>query len=190
MHRRLLHCSAAPRRIYNSVLDTIDSHIALIDQAGVIIFVNEAWRLYSGLDIAKEVYAEASAHADELCAPYATVINIDPAKLPAETRIWLGNAVSVAGRADLGPALRRLAGKTVRVDPVGSPVWFTQQLRAAGATVAAASDPCLLPKACKNATEQQGARLAHERDAVAVCRFLHWLDANASSGQQTEISAA
>jgi len=35
-----------------------------------------------GLKIAKEVYAEAFAHADELCAPYATVIDIDRAKLP------------------------------------------------------------------------------------------------------------
>ena len=36
-----------------------------------------------GLDLAKEVYAEAFAHAAELCAPYATVIDIDTAKLPA-----------------------------------------------------------------------------------------------------------
>ncbi len=37
----------------------------------------------SGLEMAKEVYAEAYAHADELCAPYATVIDIDRAKLPS-----------------------------------------------------------------------------------------------------------
>jgi len=36
-----------------------------------------------GLALAKDVYAEAFAHADELCAPYATVIDIDTAKLPA-----------------------------------------------------------------------------------------------------------
>jgi hypothetical protein len=36
----------------------------------------------SGLELAKEVYAKAFAHADELCAPYATVIDIDKAKLP------------------------------------------------------------------------------------------------------------
>jgi hypothetical protein len=36
----------------------------------------------AGLEIAKEVYAEAYAHSDELCAPYATVIDIDPTKLP------------------------------------------------------------------------------------------------------------
>jgi hypothetical protein len=37
----------------------------------------------SGLAIAKEVYREAYGHREELCAPYATVIDIDPAKLPA-----------------------------------------------------------------------------------------------------------
>ncbi len=35
-----------------------------------------------GLKIAKEVYREAYGHREELCAPYATVIDIDPAKLP------------------------------------------------------------------------------------------------------------
>jgi hypothetical protein len=35
-----------------------------------------------GLALAKEIYAEALAHIDELCAPYATVIDIDRSKLP------------------------------------------------------------------------------------------------------------
>ena len=88
------------------------------------------------------------------------------------------------------PALRRLAGKTVRVDPAGSPVWFAQQLRQAGRGRVARRDPCLLPKACKNEGEQQGARAAHLRDAVAVCRFLHWLSVDAPTGGETEMSAA
>lgn len=36
-----------------------------------------------GLAIAKQIYAEALAHADELTKPYATVIDIDPAQLPS-----------------------------------------------------------------------------------------------------------
>ncbi len=39
------------------------------------------------LELAKEIYAEAYAHRDELCAPYATVIDIDPAKLPAPAAV-------------------------------------------------------------------------------------------------------
>jgi tagaturonate epimerase len=36
-----------------------------------------------GLALAKEVYAEAYAYQEALCAPYAAVIDIDPAKLPS-----------------------------------------------------------------------------------------------------------
>lgn len=125
----------------------------------------------------------AIVHADA-----TTDLFINPLKLPAETRTWLGNTVSVREPSDLAPALAGLTGKQVRVDATGSAVWFAQHLRAAGATVVAAPDPCLQPKACKNATEQQGARNAHARDAVAVCRFLHWL--SNAAGQHTEISAA
>jgi Xaa-Pro aminopeptidase len=115
---------------------------------------------------------------------------MDPDKLAPDTRAWLGNTVSVAARDALEPALRRLAGKKVRVDPAGSPVWFAQRLRDAGATVIAGPDPCLLPKACKNAVEQAGSREAHARDAVAMCRFLCWLARHAPHGAETEMSAA
>ena len=115
---------------------------------------------------------------------------MDPAKLPVMTREFLGNAVSVAARDALPAALGRLAGKTVRVDPSGSPVWFSERLKEAGATVVSGPDPCLLPKAKKNAVEQQGSRDAHARDAVAMCRFLHWLSGIGPSNSETEMSAA
>jgi len=41
----------------------------------------------AGLDLAKAIYAEAYSHREELCAPYATVIDIEPAKLPAPTAV-------------------------------------------------------------------------------------------------------
>jgi hypothetical protein len=56
----------------------------------------------TGLEIAKEVYAEAFAHADELCAPYATVINIDPAALPSPDEVngWTSEQFTSALRHD------------------------------------------------------------------------------------------
>ncbi|MBV8615991.1 MAG: aminopeptidase P family protein [Acetobacteraceae bacterium] len=114
---------------------------------------------------------------------------MDAAKLDAELRAWLGNAVSVAPPEALGPSIARLRGR-VRVDRAGSPVWFAQQVRAAGAEPVAAPDPCLIAKACKNEVEQEGARAAHARDAVALCRFLHWLSETAPAGTETEMSAA
>jgi len=127
----------------------------------------------------------ALAHADG-----GAELFMDPAKLPDSTRTWLGNAVSVSARDGLPVALSRLEGKTVRVDPAGSPVWFTHRLKEAGATVVAGPDPCLLPKAKKNLVEQQGTRDAHARDAVAMCRFLHWLSETGPSNRETEMSAA
>ena len=114
---------------------------------------------------------------------------MNPAKVGPETRAWLGNGVSVNPPEALEPALTALTGQTVRVDRATAPVWFAQRLRTAGATVADAPDPCALPKACKNAVEQAGARAAHLRDAVAVVRFLHWLDTGRSAAS-TEQDAA
>ena len=69
----------------------------------------------SGLEIAKEVYSEAFAHAEELCKPYATVIDIDYAKLPtpAEVDTWTSEQYTSALRHDqsnttYNPSLRQL----------------------------------------------------------------------------------
>ena len=99
----------------------------------------------------------------------------DPAKLDAAARDWLGPDVTLQAPEALPDALAALSGQRVRVDAAGSAAWFGQALDAAGAVVVDGPDPCALPKACKNPVEQAGARAAHARDAVAVCRFLHWL---------------
>src|SRR6185503_19685176 len=41
----------------------------------------------AGLQMAKEIYDEALDHIDELCAPYATVIDIDRSKLPTKAEV-------------------------------------------------------------------------------------------------------
>ena len=121
-------------------------------------------------------------HADGRAALF-----MDPAKLDGAAREWLGDAVALQPPDALPAALSALAGRKVRVDPTGSAAWFGQTLRATGATVVDGPDPCALPKACKNPVEQAGARAAHARDAVAVCRFLHWLDGAPAT---TEVAAA
>ncbi len=112
---------------------------------------------------------------------------IDDAKLSNSTRDWLGAAVECHRSGALPGSLAALSGRTVRVDPAGAPAAVAEALRAAGATVSSGSDPCLLPKAMKNTVEQEGARAAHRRDAVAMCRFLRWLD---GAHAETEMSAA
>ena len=69
----------------------------------------------SGLQLAKEVYREAYAHADELTAPYATVIDIDRAKLPTPDEVdkWTSEQYTSALRHDqrnaaYNPSFRQL----------------------------------------------------------------------------------
>lgn len=116
---------------------------------------------------------------------------IDPARIDAALRAHLGNTVTVEPPAALGPALDALgtAKAGVMVDPRATPSWFPARLRAAGATVVAEPDPVLLPKSCKNAAEQAGARAAQLRDAVAIARFLAWFEAEAPKGTLTELAA-
>ncbi len=68
-----------------------------------------------GLAIAKEVYREAFAHSDELRAPYATVIDIDDARLPQPGEVdgWTAEQFTSALRHDqtntaYNPSFRQL----------------------------------------------------------------------------------
>jgi len=55
-----------------------------------------------GLAIAKEIYGEAYGHAQELCAPYASVIDIDTARLPLPATVagWTSEQYTGALRHD------------------------------------------------------------------------------------------
>ena len=117
---------------------------------------------------------------------------VDPAKLAPDLAEHLGSKVRVAPPDALGPGLDRLGAqrRTVQVDASSTAAWIVQRLAAAGATVIRAADPCLVPKASKNDVELAGARSAHEKDGIALCRFLAWLAHEAPAGRLTEISAA
>jgi len=56
-----------------------------------------------GLALAQQIYIEAYAHREELCQPYATVLDIDPQRLPvpAEVRRWSSEEFTSALRHDL-----------------------------------------------------------------------------------------
>jgi hypothetical protein len=68
-----------------------------------------------GLALAKEIYAGALDHADELCAPYATVLDIDRNQLPTASQVggWSSEQFVSALRHDqsntaYNPHLRQL----------------------------------------------------------------------------------
>jgi hypothetical protein len=55
-----------------------------------------------GLALAQEIYAEAYGHREELCGPYATVIDIDPGHLPTPDTLnqWSAEQLVAALRHD------------------------------------------------------------------------------------------
>jgi Xaa-Pro aminopeptidase len=152
-----------------------------------------AWLLnMRGGDLAHTPLALAQAL---LRADGTVELFLDPRRADAALRAHLGNAVALRPPVELGAALDALGGRRLRLDPDVTPAWIARRLRAAGAEVIGSEDPCRMPRACKNPTEQDGARAAHRRDAVALARFLSWFSrvpraAPAGGDMLTEMSAA
>ena len=115
---------------------------------------------------------------------------VDRRKLLPEVAAHLGNSVSVAAPDALAGVLDGLAkaGKAVLIDEAATPVWMVDRLTEGGAKVIRGTDPCALPKACKNDAELAGIRAAHRRDGAELTRFLAWLAA-APPGSVTELDA-
>jgi Xaa-Pro aminopeptidase len=126
------------------------------------------------------LYADASAE-----------LFLAPEKVTRELKSHLGNAVSVSDEKSVEEAFSALVGKTVRLDPASASAWAFDRIEAAGARLDRGPDPTLLPRACKNAVEVEGARRAHVRDGAALTRFFHWLAREVAAGTALdEIAAA
>ncbi|HEX4080428.1 MAG TPA: aminopeptidase P family protein [Rhizomicrobium sp.] len=125
-----------------------------------------------------------------LYADGSTDLFMDARKTSPELIQHLGNAVRVKDPEEFPSALDALAGKAVLADPANCAAAVFDRLASAGAAVKRGSDPCQLPKACKNAIEIEGMRKAHVRDGAALTRFLAWVAREAPGGHLTEIEAA
>ncbi|CAI9403196.1 hypothetical protein ANOBCDAF_01064 [Pleomorphomonas sp. T1.2MG-36] len=112
---------------------------------------------------------------------------VDGAKLDNVVRDRLEQIAAVEQPAAFAPALAALGG-SVLVDKASAAFEVVRRVEAGGGKVVAGSDPVLLPKALKNATELAGIRAAHIRDGVAMVRFLAWIDHEAPKGGLDEIA--
>ncbi len=108
------------------------------------------------------------------------------AKFAPEVLAHLGDAVTLRPVEAFLPGLVVLSGP-VRIDRKWAPILLSQELAEAGVPVIWGEDPCLLPKARKNAAEIEGMRVAHLRDGAAMVEFLTWLEAELPGGGLTEI---
>jgi Xaa-Pro aminopeptidase len=114
---------------------------------------------------------------------------VDHRKLSNATRDHLEHSAAVEEPAGLTPTLTRLAqnGAAIALDSATAADALSRLITSAGGKPVRGSDPVTLLKAVKNATEIEGTRRAHRRDAVALVRFLAWIDREAPKGKLTEI---
>jgi Xaa-Pro aminopeptidase len=114
---------------------------------------------------------------------------IDHRKLSDSARDHLEHTADVAEPDALTPELTELAqrGAAVALDSATAADALSRLISAAGGKPVRGNDPVSLLKAVKNTTEIEGTRAAHRRDAVALSRFLAWIDREAPSGALTEI---
>jgi Xaa-Pro aminopeptidase len=114
---------------------------------------------------------------------------VDHRKLSNSARDHLERSADVREPEALTSALTQLAhgGASIALDGATAADALSRLIDAAGGKAVRGNDPVSLLKAVKNATEIEGMRTAHRRDAVALTRFLAWIDREAHSGALTEI---
>ncbi|WP_336947316.1 aminopeptidase P family protein [Asaia sp. HN010] len=112
---------------------------------------------------------------------------VDISRVSANAAVSFRN-VSVLPPGDMPERLRALSGQMVRFDPAQTGLWFIQTLSDAGAKLARGADLCALPRACKNETEQNGAREVHLADSAALCRFLRFVPHEGTGLRETELA--
>lgn len=118
-------------------------------------------------------------------------IFIDHRKLSNLARDHLEASGDVKAPAELAAALRDLAatGASIALDTATAADALSRLIATAGGKPVRSADPVALLKAVKNEVEIKGTRTAHRRDAVALARFLAWIDREAPKGKLTEIDA-
>jgi Xaa-Pro aminopeptidase len=117
------------------------------------------------------------------------IVFIDHRKLSNATRDHLEQSADVEEPGALAPKLAELAGRGagIALDNTTAADALSRLIAAAGGKPVRGNDPVSLLKAVKNVTEIEGTRTAHQRDAVALTKFLAWVDREAPSGALTEI---
>src|SRR6266849_3743831 len=114
---------------------------------------------------------------------------IDHRKLSNSARDHLERTADVEEPDALTPKLIELAqrGASIALDSATAADALSRLIGGAGGKPVRGNDPVSLLKAVKNSTEIEGTRSAHRRDAVALARFLAWIDREAPTGALTEI---
>lgn len=125
-------------------------------------------------------------HADD--RPFEWIV--DPGKISQDICKVLVPDVEIKPFSEIEPAICAAvrAGMRVGMDFQRTPIWFKQQIEAAGGQAVDCKDPCIHPKAVKNKSEQAAIRAAHLADGAAMVRFLHWFSAHGVGESEMSIA--
>ncbi|GAB4355906.1 MAG: aminopeptidase P family protein [Oricola sp.] len=158
-------------RIADAVREKAADAVVLTDPASICWLFN-----IRGGDVAHTPLALAFAILPVEGDP---TLFIDKRKLPVRTEAYLAQLAALRPPSEFDTGLRKLGatGARVMIDPALTARKIADDLEEAGAELVEAPDPVRLPRAQKNAAEQQGARDAQRRDGAALAAFLAWLDA-------------
>jgi Xaa-Pro aminopeptidase len=158
-------------RIADAVNDKGADALVVTDPASICWLFN-----IRGADVAHTPLALAFAILPVKGEP---TLFIDKRKLPVKTEAYLTQLAGLRPPSEFDDGLRELgkAGTKVMIDPALTARRIADELTGAGAHLVEEADPVRLPRARKNAAEQQGARNAQRRDGAALAAFLAWLDA-------------
>ena len=145
-----------------------------------------AWLLNvrgSDIEYIPSVLSYAVVFADE-AEPVWWIV--DQAKVGADVRAYGDGAFKLATLEDL----QSIKASPIMFDCAHSPEYFHTQLLAQGQEIIDKKDPCIDLKALKTDAEVEAIKKAHIIDALALTKFLHWLDKTVQRKEITETDVA
>ncbi len=112
-------------------------------------------------------------------------------KVPADEKSKLESAgIKIKGYDEVYEDVKSLeSGKNILIDPNKSNTWLYDAIPAGVKKIEQMNISTLL-KAVKNDTEVKGMKSALRRDAVAMTKFINWLENNIGKEKITELSAS
>ncbi|MEM8833194.1 MAG: aminopeptidase P family protein [Pseudomonadota bacterium] len=109
---------------------------------------------------------------------------IDSEKLTEDIKENFQSIISFHERNEEKDFLRQLHNQKIWLDTKRSSVYYKNILN----DIEEEEDPCVHLRACKSVEEQEAMKEAHLLDGIAITKFLHWFDQEASKENLTEIN--
>lgn len=115
---------------------------------------------------------------------------VDVKKVTTEVSQHFGNDVHIFPIDSLLSHITSLKKSQIGMDPKQVPSTLVLAIQNSGGTACFQTDPSLIKRAIKNPVEIRGANSAHERDGIAIARFLSWLMSHKGLPGLTEYDCA